>query len=80
MTFPIIAPTIASEQRTGLVRRRVLKTGIVAFNGHNSTIVCEVRDLTTTGARLRVEGSNSMNVPIRSISSSSLMGWKRIVR
>jgi hypothetical protein len=44
-------------------RRRVLKGGIVAFNDHYSSLPCIVRDISETGARLRIEGS--MNAPDR---------------
>jgi hypothetical protein len=40
-------------------RRRVLKGGIVAFNDRRSTLPCTVRDVSDTGARLRVTGSVS---------------------
>jgi hypothetical protein len=36
-------------------RRRMLKGGIIAFNDRRSTIPCTVRDLSQTGARLRVD-------------------------
>lgn len=42
-------------------RRRVLKTGIVAFSGRNCSIECSVRDLSDTGVRLRAPGS--INIP-----------------
>src|SRR5438093_9009134 len=45
-----------AEKRKGL-RRRVLKGGIIAFNDRHSTLKCTVRDLSASGARLRVEGS-----------------------
>jgi hypothetical protein len=38
-------------------RRRMLKAGIVAFNDRRSTVPCTVRDISATGARLRVDGS-----------------------
>ena len=41
-------------------RRRVLKAGIAASNDRHLTIACAVRDLSATGARLRVEGSLSI--------------------
>jgi hypothetical protein len=43
-------------------RRRVLKSGIIAFNDRYSALPCTVRNLSTTGAHLRVEGS--INTPI----------------
>jgi hypothetical protein len=42
-------------------RRRVLKAGIAATNDRHITVACTVRDLSATGARLRVEGS--LNIP-----------------
>jgi hypothetical protein len=42
-------------------RRRVLKAGIAASNDRHITVACTVRDLSDTGARLRVEGS--LNIP-----------------
>ena len=38
-------------------RRRVLKSGVIAFNGRHSTLPCGVRDLSDEGARLTVDGS-----------------------
>ena len=38
-------------------RRRILKSGVIAFNGRFSTIPCVVRDLSSDGAHVRVEGS-----------------------
>ena len=38
-------------------RRRVLKAGIAASNDRHITVACTVRDISETGARLRVEGS-----------------------
>lgn len=42
-------------------RRRVLKAGIAASNDRRLTVACTVRDLSATGARLRVE--SSVHVP-----------------
>jgi PilZ domain-containing protein len=41
-------------------RRRVLKAGIAASNDRHLTVACTVRDVSTTGARLRAEGSLSL--------------------
>ena len=46
------------EKRRG-PRRRVLKGAIVAYNDRRSTISCSVRDISDTGARVRVDGSMS---------------------
>lgn len=37
------------------VRLRVLKSGIIAFNGRHSTMPCTVRNISATGVRLRSE-------------------------
>ena len=39
------------------VRRRVLKSGMICFNGRHSTLPCVVRDLSGTGAKLASTGS-----------------------
>jgi hypothetical protein len=38
-------------------RRRVLKAAVAASNDRHLTVACAVRDLSATGARVRVEGS-----------------------
>lgn len=48
-----------SERRA--VRRRVLKSGTIAYNDRFKTLSCTVRDLSEGGARLRVD--NPMFVP-----------------
>jgi hypothetical protein len=47
----------SQTEKRGAVLRRALKGGIVAFNDRHSTLPCTVRDISATGARLRVEGS-----------------------
>ena len=42
-------------------RRRVLKSGVIAFNDRFSALPCVVRNLSPSGAHLRVEGT--INVP-----------------
>ena len=42
-------------------RRRVLKAGIAASNDRRLTVACTVRDVSATGARLRVDCS--LNIP-----------------
>ena len=45
------------KDRRGASRRRVLKGGIILFNDRYSTLSCTVRDLSPSGARLRVDSS-----------------------
>jgi PilZ domain len=49
---------IEGDARAAL-RRRVLKAGVVAYNDRHVSLPCAVRDLSATGARVRVEGSVS---------------------
>lgn len=49
------------DYKRQLKRRRVLMTGIIAFNRHFTTVRCQVRDFTETGAHLRCD--NLVQVP-----------------
>ena len=51
----------AQDRARNAPRRRVLKSGIIAFNDRFSALPCTVRNLSSTGAHLRVEGTT--NVP-----------------
>jgi len=55
------APAQARNETRGAPRRRVLKSGIIAFNSRYSALPCTVRNLSTTGAHLHAEGS--INTP-----------------
>jgi hypothetical protein len=61
--FHAIGNTLVKEAHDArqAPRRRVLKAAIAASNDRRLTTACAVRDVSTTGARLRVEGS--VNVP-----------------
>ncbi len=52
--------TNPADKRRAL-RRRVLKGAIAAFNDRHCSVACTVRDISSTGARLRTEGS--VNIP-----------------
>lgn len=41
--------------RRRMARHRVLKGGFIAVAGHHTSIPCAVRDLTETGARLKLQ-------------------------
>ena len=49
----------APEEKRRGPRRRVLKGAIVAYNDRHSTMPCFVRDISDTGARLRMDCSMS---------------------
>src|SRR5262245_19079840 len=51
-----IMDTARKEQR-GSARRRVLKGAIILCHDRRSALPCTVRDLSATGARLRVESA-----------------------
>jgi hypothetical protein len=40
-------------------RKRVLKAGLVAYNDRHVSVPCTVRDISDTGARLKIDGSVS---------------------
>jgi hypothetical protein len=60
-TMSLAAPAQARNEARGAPRRRVLKSGIIAFNGRYSALPCSVRNLSVTGAYVRAEGS--INTP-----------------
>jgi PilZ domain len=51
------AEPLTDRERRCHARRRTLKAGIIAFQAHHSTLDCTVRDISATGARLRVDAS-----------------------
>lgn len=58
--FSAIGNTLVKEEPSDTrvsPRRRVLKAGIAAFNDRHITVACSVRDVSATGARLRVDSS-----------------------
>lgn len=46
----------AEQDRRGL-RRRMLKSGVIAYSGRQVTLKCGIRDFSDSGARLIVEGT-----------------------
>jgi hypothetical protein len=48
---------MVDKERRSSPRRRVLKGAIVLYGNRNITLPCMVRDLSDSGARIRVEGS-----------------------
>jgi len=50
-----------SEDHRRTPRHKTLKGGRVVFNQGNSTIACTIRDLSDTGARLKV--ASSIGIP-----------------
>ena len=46
----------APDKQRASLRRRVLKAGIIAFNDRHSTLPCTVRNVSDTGALIRMPG------------------------
>lgn len=46
-----------ADEARAAARRRTLKAGVVAYSDRHVTVPCIVRDISATGARLRIEGS-----------------------
>lgn len=53
----------SSAQRRAAARRRVLKSGLVAFGNRHCVVPCGVRDISHGGARLHV--ASTLNIPDR---------------
>jgi PilZ domain-containing protein len=63
VAFSAVGNALVKQDGDGRIapRRRILKSGIAASNDRRLTVNCTVRDISDTGARLRIEGS--MTVP-----------------
>jgi hypothetical protein len=63
-------------------RRRTLKSGKVAYSDRHVTIDCLLRDMSATGARLRVEGSVAapdtfeLLVPLDGLEAHCQVVWR----
>ena len=72
-----------SDDKRSAPRRRTLKTGIIVFANRNATFACAVRDLSASGARLRVD--SVINVPdafdliieLDGLQASCEVAWRR---
>jgi hypothetical protein len=76
-----LAPKAEGDARIAS-RRRMLKAGVIAYNDRHVTISCTVRDISATGARLRVEGSVSapdtfeLMIPLDGLEASCQVMWR----
>jgi PilZ domain len=63
-------------------RRRMLKSGKIAYSDRHVTIGCTVRDISATGARLRLEGSVTapdtfeLLVPLDGMEANCEVVWR----
>jgi hypothetical protein len=76
-----LAPQAGDEARMA-PRRRMLKSGKIAYADRHVTIECMVRDMSATGARLRVEGSVTapdtfeLLVPLDGLEANCQVVWR----
>jgi hypothetical protein len=85
VAFSAVGNTLVKHDGDGRMapRRRVLKSGIAASNDRRLTVNCTVRDLSDTGARLRVEGSMTVPdtfellIPLDGLEASCQVVWRK---
>jgi PilZ domain len=76
-----LAPQAANDGRIA-PRRRMLKSGKVAYADRHVTVDCLVRDMSATGARLRMEGSVSapdtfeLLIPLDGLEANCQVVWR----
>ena len=76
-----LAPQAANEARIA-PRRRMLKTGKIAYADRHVTIECLVRDMSATGARLKVDGSVAapdtfeLLIPLDGLEANCQVVWR----
>jgi len=76
-----LASNVDNEARIA-PRRRMLKTGKVAYNDRHVTIECTLRDMSATGARLRVSGSVTapdtfeLLIPLDGLEANCQVVWR----
>lgn len=71
----------SNDNKRAHTRHRVLKEGIVAFNKEYSTINCQVRDISATGAKLRVDDPGrlpkrfNLHIPVDGVKYAVEVRW-----
>jgi hypothetical protein len=76
-----LASNVDNEARIA-PRRRTLKSGKVAYNDRHVTIECTLRDMSATGARLRVSGSVTapdtfeLLIPLDGLEANCQVVWR----
>lgn len=71
------------DERRKSVRRRMLKAGVLSFNGSFSGLKCTVRDLSDGGARLKVDQLAAVPsvfeliIEIDGLYAKSSVAWRR---
>ena len=57
---PIVQPAIGMPERRTRPRKRVLKTGQIITDSTSSTVDCILRDISESGARLRLTSTAAL--------------------
>ena len=76
-----LAPEGVNEARIA-PRRRMLKSGTIAYSERHVTVECLVRDMSATGARLKVQGSISapdtfeLLIPLDGLEANCQVVWR----
>jgi hypothetical protein len=76
-----LAPEGVNEARIA-PRRRMLKAGKIAYRERHVTLECLVRDISATGARLKVQGSVSapdsfeLLIPLDGLEANCQVVWR----
>ncbi len=83
----VVSQPAAAEDMTGekrsLTRRRQLKSGMIFYNLRSFTLPCTVRDISETGARLRVDGTLvapdtfELNIELDGLWADCEVVWRR---
>ena len=77
-----LPPAIAEDRRAS-ARRRMLKAGVIVFNGTCSSLRCTVRDLSDGGARLKIDqlvhvpASFELIIEIDGLYAKSAVVWRK---
>lgn len=72
-----------SDEKRVAPRKRVLKAGTIVFNNRSSTLSCTVRDLSDTGARLRVQKGHAvpsrfeLRIEVDGFEVPCTVAWKK---
>lgn len=80
---PAAAETVNPADRRTSKRRRVLKAGIISYNGHQAVLECSVRDISEGGARLLLTGIVSapeafaLNIETDGMEADCHVMWRR---
>ena len=71
-----------TELSTRAQRRRVLKSAQIVFNGGHSTIDCVVRNVSDTGALVRIEGALNMpgefDLIVDDVRRPCRVAWRKV--